>query len=130
MKRSIFIFSITALLTSNGIFGQTSPERALTNALQKHYQESDLPGFAVSIVTAKGTLYAKGFGYSNKLENIPFTEQTILNLGSVSKAMVGAILIKVIEEKKLDYDSSINDFLPFEISNPYYPEQYILIKHF
>lgn len=122
------------LLLSVGIFyhliliGQIQ-EDSLTHDLNKLWEGSDLPGFAVSIVTTNGIVYKHGFGYADKSMKTPFTTETIINVGSVSKTIVGVAVIKAIEDGSLTMDSEINEFLPFEVINPYYKDIPILVRH-
>lgn len=102
---------------------------SLNQALADCYQTSDLPGFAVALVTADEVLYQKGFGFADKQRKIPYTPHTIQNIGSVSKTFIGVALMKAIEQGLLRLDASINDFLPFEVHNPYFPEIPITIRH-
>ena len=109
--------------------GHLKSQENLTSELEALYQNSNLPGFAVAIVNENGTVYSKAFGYLEKKERIPFTTETILNLGSVSKAVLGTVLVKAIEGKKLGFNDSASDFLPFRIENPFYPQHEITVKH-
>lgn len=122
------LFLLAFLFICTNLFGQQDIE-ALKTALQTHYEASDLPGFAVAIINENGTLFQEGFGYANKEKEKPFTTDIIENLGSVSKTVVGVALIKAIEDNKLTLDAPINDFLPFKVVNPHYPETPILVRH-
>ena len=101
----------------------------LTHDLQTHYENSDLPGFSVALVTEEKVLYIKGFGYQDIKEMEPFTPETILNLGSVSKTIVGLAFIKAIQDQKIQMDSPINDFTPFTVIHPYHKSTPILMQH-
>lgn len=37
--------------------------------------------------------------------------------------------MKAVEDGKLSMDSKVNDFLPFKVINPYYPDQSITLQH-
>ncbi len=102
---------------------------SLTIELNKHWKQSGLPGFAVSIVSADQVIYEHGFGYANRETETPFTPETIINLGSISNTVVGVAIIKAIEDAALTMDSDISNYLPFEIKNPYYPNIPILVRH-
>jgi CubicO group peptidase (beta-lactamase class C family) len=86
-------------------------------------------GFAVSIVNEKGTLYQKGFGFSDIVQNKKYTDSTIQNIGSISKTFVGIALLKAQELGKLKLDDPINKYLPFKVDNPNFPETEITIRH-
>ncbi|SFR51435.1 CubicO group peptidase, beta-lactamase class C family [Robiginitalea myxolifaciens] len=128
MKR-VLSFCVTGILfTSLNLAGQDINEQ-ITTELQVHFENSDLPGFCVAIVNENEVLYQEGFGYSNRETGSPFTSKTVLNIGSTSKVVLGAVLVKVIQNKQLTYTSSINEYLPFKVINPHSKETPILIKH-
>jgi len=110
------------------MYGQNNSD-LLTTELKKHFEQSDLPGFAVSVVNEKGILYQQEFGYANKEEKRLFSTNTVENLGSVSKTVVGLALIKAIEDEKISLETKISDYLPFNVINPYYPDSPILVRH-
>ncbi len=105
------------------------PGNKLTTELLKIYKKKQFNGFGVAVVNDQGVLYAKGFGYSNKALESPYTNQTLQNIGSISKTVIGIALLKAQEQGKLDLDDAINDYLPFEINNPYSPSKKITIRN-
>ncbi|MBW1296627.1 serine hydrolase domain-containing protein [Aquimarina litoralis] len=126
--RFIIITTLFYLACIQSTLGQSTATK-ITNELQRHFEESNLPGFCISIVNHKGILYKKGFGYSDVTSKTAFTEHTVQNVGSVSKAILGVVLAKTMEKYELTYDDKINDYLPFKVSNPYYKNEEIRIKH-
>ena len=54
---------------------------------------------------------------------------TIHVIASISKTFVGIAIMKLVESGKLKLDDPINDYLPFEIRSPHYPEVDITIRH-
>lgn len=82
----------------------------------------------MAIVNQEGTLFKNGFGYANQKENKKYTENTIQNIASISKTFIGVALLKAQELGKLDLDDSINKYLPFEVINPYFPDEPITIR--
>jgi CubicO group peptidase (beta-lactamase class C family) len=102
---------------------------SLTNELNEVYKQGQFNGFSVAIVNESGTLYEKGIGYSNVEMKKNYTEKTIQNIGSISKTLVGIALLKAQELGKLKLDDPINDYLPFRVENPFYPETQITIRN-
>lgn len=107
---------------------QSMLKDSLTNELNEIYKEGQFNGFSVAIVNEKGTLYEKGIGYANVEGKQHYTENTIQNIASISKTFIGIALLKAQEMGKLSLDDPINKYLPFEVSNPYYPEIPITIR--
>lgn len=126
MKRGTIL--LVGIFLSIGAMAQNHSDE-LTMELTKQFDSSDLPGFSVAIVSEEDVLYENSFGFANKENQIKFETTTIQNLGSVSKTVVGLALIKAIEEGKLTMDTEINDILPFQVTNPFFKDSPILIRH-
>ncbi|MGV7105214.1 serine hydrolase domain-containing protein [Flavobacterium sp. U410] len=105
------------------------PRDSLTTEITDFSKNGIFNGFAVSIVNEKGTLYQKGFGFSDVKQNKKYTNSTIQNIGSVSKTFVGIALLKAQELGKLKLDDPINKYLPFKVVNPNFPDTEITIRH-
>jgi CubicO group peptidase (beta-lactamase class C family) len=104
-------------------------KNSLTSELDSIQQNGQLIGFAVAIVNQEGTLYEKGFGYSNIETKEKYTEHTIQHIASVSKTLIGIALMKAQEMGTLNLDDSIQKYLPFKIVNPFHPNNPITIRH-
>lgn len=103
-------------------------ETLLTNEINQLYETGVFNGFAVSIVNEKGTLYEKGFGFSDTAIHKPYTEKTIQNIASVSKTVVGIALLKAQELGKIDLDDPVQNYLPFTVANPAFPNDALTIR--
>ncbi|WP_165748297.1 serine hydrolase domain-containing protein [Cellulophaga sp. Z1A5H] len=101
----------------------------LTKNLQLAFDKEAIIGFSVSVVDDNGLVYDKGFGFTDIDQKNPYTSNTIQNIGSISKTLIGISLLKAQELGKLDLNDPINKYLPFKIVNPNYPDNPILIKH-
>lgn len=102
---------------------------SLTTEITNFSKSGLFNGFAVSIVNEKGTLYQKGFGFSDAEQNKKYTDSTIQNIGSISKTFVGLALLKAREMGKLKLDDPINQYLPFKVENPNFLNTEITIRH-
>ena len=109
------------------MFGQTGVEK-LDKSLVALQKKSNFPGFAVVIVNEKRILYKHGFGLANIANKTPYTTQTIQPVGSVSKTVIGAALMKAVEMKLFSLETNVNDILPFKVYNPNFPTSEIKIR--
>ena len=125
---------IIIVIISNGLFYKSyaqandSISKLLVNDLKQIYSQKHINGFSVAIVNQNGSLFEKGFGYSNRKENKKYTANTIQNIASISKTFIGITLMKAQELGYLNLDDPINDFLPFKVINPYFPNTPITIR--
>ncbi|MGD1945067.1 MAG: serine hydrolase domain-containing protein [Croceivirga sp.] len=88
-----------------------------------------LRGYGVTIVNKDSTLFAKGYGFSDVEGKSPYSVNSIQNIGSVSKTLIGLALMKAQELGKLNLNDPINHHLKFDVTNPHHPESPILIRH-
>lgn len=132
---TICILAISLLITSCKTSQKIASDHAdtysdsLTVALNNFAKRSLIPGFSVSIVNDKKVLYTKGIGWANINDSVAFTPLTINWVASVSKTFVALSIMKLVEQNKLNLDDSINSILPYRISNPYYPDLPITVRH-
>lgn len=102
---------------------------SLTTALDSIQKNGQINGFGVAMVNEHGVLYSKGFGLANRETQEPYTEHTIQHIASVSKTLIGIVLMKAKELGKLHLDDPVQDYLPFQVINPNYPNDTITIRH-
>lgn len=70
------------------------------------------PGFAVAIVEKDSVIFAAGFGYKDYENKVPMDENTLLAIGSCSKAFTCALLGQLREDGKLSFEDSPIDYIP------------------
>ena len=102
---------------------------SLTQELIDIHRQGHINGFSVAIVNQSEVLYQAGIGYSNLNSRESYTENTIQNIGSVSKTFIGIALLKAQELGKLNLDDPINKYLPFQVYNPSHPKEAITLRH-
>ncbi len=128
MRKLIILMILNVLLCQS--YGQTNDSiaRKLTKDLEQIYAQGHINGFSVAIVNQDGILFEKGLGYSDRQENKKYTKNTIQNIASISKTFIGIALLKAQELGKLNLDDPINKYLPFKVTNPYFPNTSITIR--
>ena len=138
MKNLIPILLIVACLISckQKTDKKTEPSKehvavhdSLTAALHIIKDRKNIVGFSTAIANEKGTLYNNGFGYADLENQKAYTENTIQNIASISKTLIGISLFKAQEMGKLELDDPINNHLPFHVINPTHPDIPITIRH-
>ncbi|MCX2743780.1 serine hydrolase [Mangrovivirga sp. M17] len=102
---------------------------SLTAELDSIQKNGQINGFAVAMVNQYGVLYTKGFGIANRETKEKYTENTIQHIASVSKTLIGIALMKAKEMGKLNLNDPIQDYLPFKVVNPDFPNEVITIRH-
>jgi len=107
MKR-IYGFAVLLLIAHNGFAQQADKYDALLIAYAKQMR------FNGSALVAKGgtILLNKGYGYRNAANKVLNTEQSIFQLGSITKQFTAAVILKLQEEKKLNVKDKLSKYFP------------------
>ncbi len=82
--------------------------------LQEKYQ---IPGISVAITHDNNIIHSSGSGYADIENKIEVTENTPYRIASLTKTFTSAILLRLVEQGKMDLDKSIREYIPkhFEI---------------
>jgi len=87
-----------------------------------------VPGVAACIAKGGQIVFASTHGYANIAEGIEVADTTLFMLASVSKTVTGAALMQLCEDSLFGLDDNINDYLPFNVVNPNYPDAVITFR--
>ena len=100
----------------------------LDTAIQEQLAAAKLPGAVVAISQGNQIVFAKGYGYANLEQKRPVTPDTIFQIASISKLVTATALMRLYEQEKLGLDDDINEYLPFSVRHPRYPEAPITFR--
>jgi CubicO group peptidase (beta-lactamase class C family) len=138
MKKSILIIFLLSIAISckqktesksNESKDYTILNDSLNLELNTIYKQKSIVGFSVAVVNDKGTIYDKGFGYSDLEKQEKYSSETTQKIASIAKTLIAVSLLKAQELGKLNIDDPINKYLPFKVVNPNHPENQITIRH-
>lgn len=124
--RSLLPALLIAAALSNVQAQQTHP--AIDTAVERLRKETGVVGIGVAILIDKQPVWSKGYGYADREKNTPFTPATVMNIASISKTFTGVCIMKAVETGLLSLDEDINSYLPFRITNPYFPNERITLR--
>ena len=128
MTKALLILSVLTFVATTSLYAQKAFKDSLDFKLTQAFNKTKVPGFTAIIINKNGIAYQKSLGYANSKEHIPFTTQTIENIGSVSKTFIAVALMKAIELGYFSIETNINEILPFKVINPYFQDYPITIK--
>ncbi|MFC5047014.1 serine hydrolase domain-containing protein [Aquimarina hainanensis] len=135
MKKVIqlLICCLGAFLVITNSFSQkgesTESIQELDSKLEEIFKSSDLTGISIVVVNDKEVFYNNSFGYADVATQKPYTNHTVHNIGSVSKTFIAAAIMKAQELGKLRLDDPINQYLPFQVIHPKFPDVPITLRH-
>ena len=82
------------------------------NELIAQYVQPGEPGCAVAVIQNGEALYQQTYGMMNLEYDLPVSNETVFNLGSVSKQFTAACILLLANEKRLSLDDDIQTYLP------------------
>ncbi|MEX0287925.1 MAG: serine hydrolase [Flavobacteriaceae bacterium] len=95
--------------------GSTIPKDSLTDQIANLCKLARVQGMAVSIFDNNQIDYNKTFGYRNLAENLELTDSTNIYGASLSKAVFGVLVLKLVEEQLISLDTPLASYLPKKI---------------
>lgn len=100
-------FSALALLVSGSALATTSPD-SIIKPLMQQYQ---IPGMAVAILHDGKTEFYN-YGVASKESGQPINEQTLFEIGSLSKTFTATLASYAAQQNKLKFSDSASQWLP------------------
>jgi len=104
-------------------------QKSMMDTLRDIEATEKMTGFAVSVFNETDLLFQEGFGFADLKEKREYNAETVQLIASISKTITAMSVMKAAELQLLDIDDAINDYLPFEITNPNFPDEDITIRH-
>ncbi|PYM23117.1 MAG: serine hydrolase [Candidatus Rokuibacteriota bacterium] len=83
---------------------------------------------AGAVVVGDRLAWSYGYGLADVSRRIPMTDTTLMNVGSVSKTVTATAIMQLWEAGRLDLDTDVNEYLPFVLANPRFPDSPISIR--
>lgn len=83
----------------------------LSSTIKELMKELSIPGVAVGVYNG-GDVSSQGYGVTNVDHPLPVDDDTLFQIGSITKTFVGTMTLMLVEEGKLDLDEPIRTYLP------------------
>lgn len=116
------LFTLFLFITIGQARGQ------MQQAIEKIQQEYNLMGLSVAAVCdgrLAGTWHA---GLRDYERDLPVNDSTMYRVASISKLVLTTAMMKLCEEKLLDLDEDVNNYLGFTLRNPHHPDKPITVR--
>ena len=101
---------------------------SIDRSIERRMQEARIVGLGAAIIVNRKLIWTRGYGFADKERAVPFSPDTIMNIGSISKTIIGAALMRAVQDGKLSLDEDINKYLPFKVANPSFPNEPITLR--
>jgi len=96
--------------------GLLAQDISLAGKIDQFYQNwdsPDKPGCAVGVIKDGMVVFAKGYGMANLEHQIPFSPETVSDIGSVAKQITDFGIALLVRQGKLALTDDIRKFLPY-----------------
>ncbi len=80
---------------------------------QRTLTESEAQGMAIGIATRDGRRILRTYGFANCDAQFPVRDETLFEIGSISKCVLGIVFMQLEAEGKIDLHAPITDYLPW-----------------
>jgi CubicO group peptidase (beta-lactamase class C family) len=99
------------------------------DAIHLQMKEAGIVGMGAAVILNKQVVWTKGYGLADRERGLPFTTDTIMNVGSIAKTVLGVAMMQAVEDGALSLDEDVNRYLPFRVVNPHFPNEKISLRH-
>jgi CubicO group peptidase (beta-lactamase class C family) len=113
MRIISFIAAATALLSQPTLAqAQRAPDSLA--AIDQELAAAAAKGFGGAVIIQQGgrTLLSKGYGFADRRRKVPFTPETIAQIGSITKSQTGAALATLIAQGKVSLADRVSKYVP------------------
>jgi CubicO group peptidase (beta-lactamase class C family) len=105
-KRTPF-FALVILVIATGVARADKVDDYVKAEMQRQH----IPGTSIAVLKDGKIIKAEGYGLANVELNVPARPETVYKIGSVSKQLIAAGIMILIQEGKLSLDDKISKFL-------------------
>lgn len=135
----IFLFFevsfIEGISASNQIQSTTYQEKTIETdgddfdeEVMNYMEQGHMPSLSACIIKNNSVLWSKGYGYADIYKGVEATENTIYLAASLTKTITATAVMQLWEQGLFDLDDDVNDYLPFSLRNPNYPDEPITFR--
>lgn len=122
-----FALAFLFLCTIPSMRSQVLSNSQIDSLVQKTMTTFNVPGMAVAVLK-DGKMYHKNtYGISSVKTNAPVNENTLFGVASNTKAFTAAALGQLVDQKKIKWDTKVNDIIPeFKLYDPYVTSEFTI----
>lgn len=96
--------------------------------VQNKLEKTKVVGASIAIIKDNKIHQYINYGHTNPSKEKKVDPNTVFQIASLSKTVTATSVMELYESGKLNLDVSINQYIPFEIENPNYPDSKITIR--
>ncbi len=100
----------------------------LEEKLEHEVNQNDFPSISYCVVKNDSVLYSGAMGYADEDANRLATHETRYLVASISKTITAVAAMQLVEQNLIGLDDDINQYLPFSVRNPSFPNDAITLR--
>ena len=127
MRHNTSIITLCLIIASLFAIGQNQNSK-LDKYFSRKMQKAQVIGMQLGYVNDDGVIYVSSYGKQNYRTGTVVNDSTLFMIASCSKPVTALAILKLYNDHKLDIDTDINQYLPFLVSNPNNPNNFITIR--
>jgi CubicO group peptidase (beta-lactamase class C family) len=118
---------------SNSVNANPAPYKAvkekMTEIIKQEMKNLNAVGLSIALVDDQQIVWERGFGYQDREKKLPATENTIYQVGSITKLFTVLAAMQLAEQGNLDIDQPLQKYLPdFSIQSRFASNQPITAR--
>lgn len=120
------VLSVVIMLFFSSIcFGQVHTD--VDTIIKKEMKTREIPALAVAVIESGKIIHLSADGLRDLENNLEANINTPFHIASVSKIVVNLAIFKMVELGKINLEADVNNYLPFEVKNPHFPNDKITV---
>lgn len=124
-KKTLYFFFVLAAASMG--YWLLAPRHPVVSDVAKSFEdfaaalidEQAIPGLAIAVVKDQKIVHMRGYGFADLWSRTAMTPDTPMNIASISKPILGIVLLQLRDKGRLNLDADINGLLPFRVENPH-----------
>ena len=112
MKKFLPLILFMAVFTETYSQQQPLPVQQLDSFIAKTMDDWHVMGVSVAVIKKNEVIFSKGYGYCDFAAKKPVTEHTIFPIASCTKPFASALMGMALEEKKIELNKPVRNYLP------------------
>ncbi len=123
----IFMGALALLLIAAPVSAQTA-DADLDAFITQSMVQGGHPGLAALIIRDGAVVWSANYGLAQVEPPVPVTDETLFMLASASKTVTAVAILQLWEQGRFGLDEDVNDYLPFRVVNPHFPDVSITFR--
>lgn len=81
-------------------------------SIRRGLNKTGTPALSIALVDDCQIIWAEGFGYADREQRTAATPETVYQIGSITKLLTALAIMQLVQQKRLDLDRPVNEYLP------------------